>query len=73
MPKLIDQDDYRRLAGMLAEAREESGFTQAELGARMGMGQKFVSVIETGVRRIDVLELLQFEKALGGRFRLRTK
>ncbi|MDE2404408.1 MAG: helix-turn-helix transcriptional regulator [Sphingomonadales bacterium] len=65
MPKLIDRHEYHRLAALLAQVREEVGITQTELSARMGMGQKFVSVIETGARRIDLLELLEFERALG--------
>jgi HTH-type transcriptional regulator/antitoxin HipB len=65
MPRLIDEAEYKRLASLLAEVRDEVGLTQTELGARLGKRQKFVSVIETGVRRIDFLELLAFERALG--------
>jgi transcriptional regulator with XRE-family HTH domain len=65
MAKLFAEDDYYLLANIIAEARGKTGLTQAELGARMGASQKFVSVVETGMRRVDILELCAFEKALG--------
>ena len=65
MGKLFADDDYYILAKVIAEARSNTGLTQTELGDRMGVSQKFVSVVETGMRRVDILELCAFEKALG--------
>lgn len=64
MPKLIDPDSYRALADVLIAARLEAGINQTELGARLGVTQKFISVIETGARRVDLLEFLAIERAL---------
>lgn len=39
--------------------------TQAELAARLGKPQSFVSKIERGERRLDVIEFCQVAEALG--------
>ena len=64
MPKIVSRGAYMALAKIIEDARRNAGLTQTELGARMGVGQKFVSMIETGARRVDALELLAFERAL---------
>ena len=46
-------------------ARLEVGMLQAELGRRIGRDQSFVSNIERGQRRLDVLEAFVIAKALG--------
>lgn len=55
---------YERLRLLLIEAREEAGVTQVELGARLRRPQSFVSKIERGLRRVDVIEFLEIAKAL---------
>lgn len=65
MPKIVSRDAYLALAKIIEDARRDAGLTQTELGARMGVGQKFISTIEIGGRRVDALELLAFERALG--------
>jgi HTH-type transcriptional regulator/antitoxin HipB len=53
-----------KLRQLLIAARDAKGLTQAELGARLGRTQSFVSAFETG-RRIEVVELIQIAEALG--------
>lgn len=65
MPASMFTDAYRVLVRCLVEARHDSGLSQTELGKRMGKGQKFVSVVETGVRRIDLVEFVEWSRALG--------
>lgn len=65
MPASMFTDAYRVLLECLVEARRDAGVSQTELGRRMGKGQKFVSVIETGVRRIDLVEFIEWSRALG--------
>lgn len=48
---------YALLTLRLKEAREKAGFTQAEAAERLGKPQSFVSKIEQGERRLDVIEL----------------
>ena len=52
-------DHHLRLlvASLLRELRETGGLTQADLAARLGTQQSFVSKYEAGERRIDVIEL----------------
>jgi transcriptional regulator with XRE-family HTH domain len=64
MPASMFTDAYRVLVQCLVEARRDAGISQTELGRRMGKGQKFVSVIETGVRRIDLVEFVEWSRAL---------
>lgn len=64
MPASMFTDAYRVLLECLVEARRDSGVSQTELGRRMGKGQKFVSVVETGVRRIDIVEFIDWTRAL---------
>lgn len=41
---------------MLIEARTRAGVTQVELAARLGRHQPFISFVERGERRVDVIE-----------------
>ena len=59
MSKQIYSNQAKRLRDLLVEYRARSGVTQAELASRIGRAQTFVSKVELGERRIDLLELLQ--------------
>jgi len=50
---------------MLIEARTRAGVTQVDLAARLGRPQPFISFVERGERRIDVIEFYAIMKALG--------
>ena len=65
MPKSVFTDAYRSLIDILIAARTEAGVTQAELSRRLGKPQPFISKIETGVRRIDVVEFCVIARAIG--------
>lgn len=47
-------------------AREARGITQKEVARRLGQPQSYVSKIEMGERRLDVLEYLRFMHAIEG-------
>ena len=64
MPASMFTEPYRVLVQSLIDARKAAGVSQAELGTRLGKGQKYISVIETFVRRIDVIEFIEFSRAL---------
>ncbi|WP_295218002.1 helix-turn-helix domain-containing protein [uncultured Brevundimonas sp.] len=65
MTKSVFSDRYNRLLAAMAEARREAGVTQAQLAAILGKPQSYVSKIERGERRIDVVEFLELLEALG--------
>ena len=46
-------------------ARRAAGLKQSELANRLGRDQGFVSLIEGGQRRVDVVEFFRLAKALG--------
>lgn len=56
---------YRRLIDNLKAARKKAGITQIELAERLGTRQQFVSKVESGERRLDVVELMDVAHALG--------
>lgn len=61
----LHTEEYRRFLRALGEARRAAGISQVELGQRLGMPQTFVSKVELGRRRLDVIEFLRFVKAIG--------
>lgn len=56
---------YRRFLQRLKQARDEAGLTQTEVAARLKKPQSFVSKSESGERRIDPIELLDFARVYG--------
>jgi transcriptional regulator with XRE-family HTH domain len=55
---------YKILLAMLVEARNRADVTQAELAKRIGRPQPFISLVERGERRIDVIQFYAIMKAL---------
>lgn len=49
---------------MLRKLREDAGLGQEDLGKLLGKTQSFVSKCESGDRRLDVIELQEFCRAL---------
>lgn len=65
MPKTVFSDAHVRFVEVLAAARRQAKVTQAELAARLGKDQSFISIIEGGQRRVDVIEFCAICRALG--------
>ncbi|MBB5786861.1 helix-turn-helix domain-containing protein [Jiangella mangrovi] len=57
--------EYQRLYATIRQLREERDLTQEQLGERLGLTQRKVSLFESGDRRLDVIELVRIAKALG--------
>jgi transcriptional regulator with XRE-family HTH domain len=57
MSKSIHRAEYVVLTRLLREARQQSGQHQVEVAAALERTQSFVSDVETGARRLDLLEL----------------
>lgn len=64
MSKSVFTDSYRALLDLLIATRKQVGVTQVELANRLGRPQPFVSYIERGERRIDVIEFIVIARAL---------
>jgi len=65
MKKSIHSASYQVLLDLLVEAREARGVTQVELAKRLETTQSSVSKVERGERRLDVIELHGWCRALG--------
>lgn len=65
MPSSIFTQRHQALIGFIASARKAAGITQVELAARLGRPQSFVSKVERGERRLDVIEFCEVAEALG--------
>lgn len=57
MRKTIHRVEYERLRELLRDLRLRRGARQEDLAAQLGVVQNFVSNVERGVRRLDVIEL----------------
>lgn len=62
----IHDPRYRRLVARLVELREAAGLSQSGLAAILGMVQPDISKIERCERRLDVLEALDWLRAIKG-------
>lgn len=65
MPKSQFSVAYKTFIDVLTAARKEAGLTQVELAQRIGRRQTHISIIETGVRRVDLVEFCALAKAMG--------
>lgn len=65
LQKSIHTSDYEVFLRLLRRVRAEAGLTQAELAQRLGQTQSFVSKVERGERRLDVVELRWWCRAMG--------
>jgi transcriptional regulator with XRE-family HTH domain len=66
MPKSTFTPAYGLMLEALLALRRSSGVTQVELAKRLGRGQAFISTLERGIRRIDLIEFYAIVMALGG-------
>ena len=64
MPSTIFDSAHTGLVELLIAARKGLRLTQAQLGARVGRSQSFISLIERGQRRVDVVEFVALARAL---------
>jgi transcriptional regulator with XRE-family HTH domain len=65
VPKTVYTAAYGRMLSRLVKARKSAGLNQAELAGRLGRPQSFMSKVENGERRIDVVELIAICNAIG--------
>ncbi len=62
MSKSIYSSKYKIVLQNLYRARQESGLTQVDVAKKLNKPQSFVSKVERGERRLDVVELEMFAK-----------
>lgn len=65
MPKPIFRPEYDAVRALLRTLRTQAGVKQAELSAALGKPQPYISAIETGHRRVDIVEIRDICAFLG--------
>lgn len=65
MTKSVHSDEYKVVLKTLVNMRRVAGLTQRELAAKLEREHSFVWRIESGERRLDVVEFAWVCRALG--------
>jgi len=65
MNETIYSQDHKYLVERLKKARAEAGLEQNEVAKLLGKTQSYVSKIESGQRRVDIVQLRKFAKIYG--------
>ena len=60
----VEPEQYRLVGACLAAARRRAKLTQIQAAERFGRTQSFVSEIERGLRRVDLLEIILIARGL---------
>lgn len=64
MEKTLTSKTHAELVRLLIGKREAAGITQTELASTLGEYQSFVARLESGQRRVDVVEFIELARAL---------
>ncbi|KWV57984.1 MULTISPECIES: helix-turn-helix transcriptional regulator [Rhizobium] len=64
MAKTLGSERHKILIELLIAKREAAGLTQVELAAKLGEYQSFVARLESGQRRVDLVEFLELSELL---------
>lgn len=64
MPKSLHSKRHLMIAAALAEQRRSKGLSQAQVAKALGRHQPFIANIESGQRRLDLVELLELAKII---------
>jgi transcriptional regulator with XRE-family HTH domain len=62
MSKSIHSSEYKTVIRKLREVREAAGLTQQEVAEKLVKPQSYISKIERGERRLDIIELSKIAK-----------
>jgi transcriptional regulator with XRE-family HTH domain len=65
MPKTIWSEAQGALVAILLQARKDAGLSQAALAKTLRCQQSLIARIESGERRIDLVELVVLCRAIG--------
>ena len=64
MPKSLHSPSLNKLLSLLRELRAEAGLSQQALAEKLERTQSFVTKVETGERKLEVLEFVAWCRAL---------
>lgn len=60
----VYSEEYQRVINALKKARKDKGITQAQLAEALGKPQSFIAKVESGERRLDVVEFVHLARLL---------
>ena len=58
----VYSEEYQLVINALKKARKEKGITQAQLAEALGKPQSFIAKVESGERRLDVVEFVHLAR-----------
>lgn len=64
MPNSIRSEGLLALGEAIAKIRRSRGMSQRQFAASLGVRQTFISKIELGTRRLDIVELIVLARAM---------
>lgn len=73
MDKSIHTREYALFLELLRRTREQAGLTQIAVAERLDVAQSFISKCERGERRLDIVELRQWCRAIDTTVEAQTK
>jgi len=62
MKKTLYSKEHKYLVDRLKQARKEAGIDQGQVANLLDVSQSYISKVEAGQRRIDVIQLKEFAK-----------
>ena len=62
--KTLRSSEHKALCQILIDARKQAGLTQAQIADTLQLPQSDISKIETGERRLDVIEFINLCRAM---------
>jgi transcriptional regulator with XRE-family HTH domain len=65
LDKTLGSKRHRALIELIIRRREAIGMTQTEFARRLGEYQSFVGRLESGQRRVDIVEFVAIAEVLG--------
>ncbi|TFY89616.1 XRE family transcriptional regulator [Pseudomonas kairouanensis] len=65
MPKAIYRTEYSVFLALLKNRRIAAGLTQVQCSTALGRPQSFMSDVERGVRRLDIIQICDLCAVLG--------
>lgn len=65
MPKAIYRTEYNVFLALLKDRRVAAGLTQVQCSTALGRPQSFMSDVERGVRRLDIIQIYDLCNILG--------
>lgn len=65
MTKTIYRPEHQALLNLLKKYRSEAGLTQVQCSKALNRPQSFISDVESGTRRLDIVQLRDLCKVLG--------